>query len=164
MHAFFMACETCHIRPEKDAAFRLVWYDKTSGKYISKIDLSRFLANTLYKLIPLNLDGTRVYDSDPMKKNVTDFKSTVWQMAPAEKRAALDMVHRPMTEIKATVRCEECHTSDRNRAYLPFQQIGFSQRRANQLAENEVVGMLNKYQMFYIPDLLKPKHGGENGN
>lgn len=164
MHAFFMACETCHIRPESGAQFRFVWYDKTTGKEKDEIDLNHFLAYTPYKLMPLNRDGTKVYDSDQIIEYVVQFKSTVREMHPEEKRAALKVVHKPVTEIKHIVRCEQCHTADSHTAYLPFRQIGYPQRRAEQLAGNEVVGMINNYKKFYMPNLLIPKEGVQNGN
>jgi mono/diheme cytochrome c family protein len=164
MHAYFMACETCHIKVENTMTTKFVWYEKTTGKQKDKIDLSTYLKDTPYKLMPLAADGGKLYDNDQMVKYVDEFKSQVNNMAPSAKSAAMKVIHRPMTELKNAVNCENCHTPDRAKAYLPFEKIGYPERRANQLVGNEVVGMVNKYKEFYIPNFLKPAEGTESEN
>lgn len=162
MHSFFMACETCHIRSESRSETRFIWYNKTTGEESEKIDLSLFLGNTPFKLMPVKKDRTRFYDSEQMRKYVAKFKSKLGEMIPSEKSAALEVVHRPMNPVKDAVKCDECHKSDRDGAYLPFERIGYPERRTNQLVGNEVVGMIDKYKKFYIPNLLIPKEAAES--
>jgi hypothetical protein len=157
MHAFFMACETCHIRSESRMKTRFVWYEKITGRERERIDLSRFLGNTPYKIMPVKRDGTKLYGTEKMNKYVDQFKSNVKKMIPSEKKAALEIVHKPMTKVENAVKCEECHKSERNTTYLPFKQIGYPERRVDQLVGNEVVGMIGKYKEFYLPNFLKPK-------
>jgi len=166
MHAFFMGCETCHIRTEDKMETRYIWYNKTTGEEKDTIELDSYLADTPYKLLPVKAGGedVRLYDSEQMEKYVAEFKDNVAKMNPAAKSAALKVLHRPMTEVEKTVKCEECHTSNRAEAYLPFEQIGYPARRANQLVGNEVVGMIDKYKKFYLPDFLKPKEEAESEN
>lgn len=159
MHAFFMACETCHIRTDKNGV-KYVWYNKTTGEEKDKIDLSQYLGDTPYKLMPLSKDG-KLYDTAQMKTYVTEFKDKVGAMIPAAKSAALKVIHRPMSEVKDSVKCEDCHTANREAAYLPFEEIGYPERRAAQLVGNEVVGMIDKYKKFYLPEFLTPNEGEE---
>lgn len=155
MHAFFMGCETCHIRTDKrDTKF--VWYNKTTGEEKDSIDLSLFLGDTPYKLMPKTNSGASLYASSQMLKYVDEFKKNVGSMIPSAKSASMKVIHRPMAELKETVKCEECHTSNRAAGYLPFAKIGYPERRTDQLVGNEVVGMIDKYKRFYIPDFLKP--------
>jgi len=164
MHAYFMACETCHIKAESKADTKFVWYEKATGKEKDRIDLASYLKDTPYKLMPLKNSGERFYDNEQMKKYVGEFKAQVNNMAPSAKSASLKVIHRPMTELKDTVNCEDCHTSDSYKAYLPFAKIGYPERRANQLVGNEVVGMVDKYKEFFIPNFLKPAEGQESEN
>lgn len=157
MHAFFMACETCHIRSKSGMETKFVWYDKTTGEETEKINLNHFLGNTPYKLMPVGKDGTRLYDSERMVKYVAEFKSKAGKMMPSEKGEALEVIHETRAEINDSVKCGECHKSDRAAGYLPFEQIGYPERRTNQLVGNEVVGMIGKYKNFYLPGFLIPK-------
>jgi DNA-directed RNA polymerase subunit M/transcription elongation factor TFIIS len=164
MHSFFMACETCHLRYEEKSTAKFIWYNKSNGEKREQINLDTFLGNTPYKLMPVNHDGTSAYDNVSMVKYVDAFKSNVTKMTSSEKRAALKKIHEPMTAIKESVTCIDCHQSDRKAAYLPFERIGYPERRADQLFENEVVGMLYKYKKFYLPDLLAPKEESASEN
>jgi hypothetical protein len=166
MHAFFMACETCHIRSENKLDTKFVWYDKRTGEEKETIDLSLYLGDTPYKLMPTSISGPehRFYDTEQMKKYVTEFKSKVGEMIPSAKSASLKIIHRPMSELEKTVKCDDCHKSDYQTAYLPFRKIGYPDRRMNQLVGNEVVGMIDKYKKFYLPDFLIPKEETESEN
>jgi len=164
MHTFFMACETCHIRSEFKMDTRYIWYEKTTGKEVKDIDLSKYLGDTPYKLMPLKTGGgeIRLYDTKQMKKYVAEFKKIVGTMMPSAKSASLKVLHRPITELKDAVKCEECHNANRKEAYLPFDDIGYPDRRVDQLVGNEVVGMINKYKKFYLPDFLTPNEESES--
>ncbi|PLX71684.1 MAG: cytochrome C [Denitrovibrio sp.] len=164
MHAFFMGCETCHIRTEDKINTKFIWYNKTDGAEAKDIDLTQYLGDTPYKLMPVKRSGEdkSLYDTAQMRKYVAGFKENVADMIPSAKSASMKVIHRPMTELKETVKCEECHTSNRAAGYLPFKDIGYPERRMNQLVGNEVVGMIDKYKRFYIPDFLTPNEEAES--
>jgi len=158
MHAYFMACETCHIKSETPGDHRYVWYNKVTGDEKSSIDTGFFLEDTPYKLMPLNRGGEepRVFDTKAMVKYVGEFKSKVGEMVPAAKSASLKVIHRPMSSLENSVKCNECHNSNINEAYLPLREIGYNDRRMAQIVGNEVAGMIDRYKEFYIPSFLKP--------
>jgi hypothetical protein len=164
MHTFFMGCETCHMVSNDHKQF--AWYDKTSGEKFDKIEITNYLGDTQFKLIPVDPANKKgwVYATDQMEKYVSEFKNSVGSMMPSAKSAALKVIHRPMTEVKDTLKCEGCHTADRSLAYVPFEEVGYPPRRVNQLVGNEVVGMIEKYKKFYMPDFLIPKEGSESEN
>lgn len=158
MHAYFMACETCHVKSETPSDHKYVWYDKVTGDEKPSIDPGFFLEDTPYKLMPLKRGGSepRVFDAEPMKKYVSEFKSKVGEMVPAAKSASLKVIHRPMTKLEDSVKCNECHNPNVNEAYLPLREIGYTDRRMAQIVGNEVAGMIDRYKEFYIPNFLKP--------
>lgn len=166
MHAFFMGCETCHIRTDEGMNTKFVWYNKTTGEQQDQIELDVYLGDTPYKLLPIadQESDNRLYDTDQMKKYVDEFRANVGNMLPSAKSAALKVLHRPMTELEKTVKCENCHTQDRASAYLPFGEIGYPERRINHLLGHEVVGMIDKYKKFYLPGFLIPKGDNESEN
>ncbi len=158
MHAYFMACETCHIKSETPGDHRYVWYNKVTGDEKSSIDTGFFLEDTPYKLMPLNRGGEepRIFDTKAMVKYVGEFKNKVGEMVPAAKSASLKVIHRPMSSLENSVKCNECHNSNINEAYLPLREIGYNDRRMAQIVGNEVAGMIDRYKEFYIPSFLKP--------
>lgn len=161
-----MACETCHIKTGEGVETKFVWYDKQSGEQKDTIGLNVYLGDTPYKLLPLKkgVEDGRIYDTDPMIKYVAEFRANVTNMLPSAKSASLKVIHRPMSELKDVVRCDDCHTKDRATAYLPYKEIGYPDRRVDQLIGNEVVGMIEKYKKFYLPDFLIPKEETESEN
>lgn len=161
MHAFFMACETCHIRLEEEVQGTFIWYDKTTGHEKKNINLNYFLGNTPYKLMPVKNGGARVYDTEKMINYVKQFKSKVPSLGPNQRTIALKVVHRPVTDVDASIECKECHTFNLHAAYLTFEHLGYPKRRADQLVRNEVVGMLQNYNTFYLPGVLKPDSEGQ---
>ncbi|MCD8567453.1 MAG: cytochrome C, partial [Geovibrio sp.] len=72
------------------------------------------------------------------------------------KSASLKVIHRPMTKLEDSVKCNECHNPNVNEAYLPLREIGYTDRRMAQIVGNEVAGMIDRYKEFYIPNFLKP--------
>jgi hypothetical protein len=157
MHAFFMGCETCHIKPGTQGEFKYVWYDKNTGEEFEKIDTGFFLEDSPYKLVPRNKSGeAKVFDTPAVTKYVGEFKKTVANSAPAAKSAALKVIHRPMNKLEDSVKCNECHTPNLAEAYLPYKQIGYTDRRLAQIIGNEVSGMIDNYKEFFLPNFLRP--------
>lgn len=157
MHAFFMGCETCHITPSSPSGFKYVWYDKNTGEEFEKIDTGFFLDDTPYKLIPRNRSGeANVFDTPAVTKYVDEFKNSVSNAAPAAKSAALRVIHRPMNKLEDSVKCNDCHTPNLSEAYLPYKEIGYTERRLAQIVGNEVSGMIDNYKEFFLPNFLRP--------
>ena len=49
--------------------------------------------------------------------------------------------------------CSRCHTSE-EKSYLPFKQLGFSERRISDITNLNIIGLVEKYKTFYMPKLL----------
>jgi hypothetical protein len=50
--------------------------------------------------------------------------------------------------------CSRCHT-DENRSYIPFRKLGFSDQRMRDLTSLNIIGLVEKYREFYMPNLLR---------
>jgi hypothetical protein len=50
--------------------------------------------------------------------------------------------------------CDGCHNNEKQ--YIPFAELGYPPRRVEELTETAVVGMINKYKEFWIPNILTP--------
>jgi len=157
MHAFFLACETCHIKVEKPEDRRFVWYNKVTGEVLDNIDIKSYLGNTVYKLLVLKKEGKEYlpYATSQMKKYILEFNKNVANMSSSAKSAGLKVIHRPMSE--KSVQCDLCHTTNVKEAYIPLEKVGYPQNRISIILGNEVVGMIKKYEKFYFPGFLKPE-------
>jgi len=156
MHAFFLACETCHINIENAEDKKFVWYNKVTGEQQNRIQIDSYLGDTLDKLLVLRKEGDTFipYSTPQMKKYISEFNSNVASMSPSAKSAGLKIIHRPMSE--KPVQCDSCHTTSINEAYIPLEEVGYPEHRIARILGNEVVGMIEKYEKFYIPGFLKP--------
>lgn len=163
MHAFYLACETCHIRPEeKENSWQFRWYDKASGKMISNppglntIDESMY-GNYSAKIAPgiVNEENKFSFLNGEDEINfVEKYLSEERRLNDTQKSKMKKIIHRKVNE--EPLLCDGCHTADK-RPYLPFSTLGYPNRRLYELTSTDVVGMIKKYQQFYIPNLL---HGG----
>jgi hypothetical protein len=55
------------------------------------------------------------------------------------------------------VTCKECH---RLQGYLPLAAIGYSRSRMDQLAQLEVIKLIDEYTKFYLPAMFDPDAAG----
>ncbi|MDK2792886.1 MAG: hypothetical protein PWQ25_1749 [Deferribacteres bacterium] len=153
MHSDFFACETCHVRVDNK---KFIWYNKTTGKEVDNFEISVFLNNIPQKLIPLlEVDGKfERLDSDSKRNFVDEFRKMLPTLSPDKKSQGLKIIHKNVS--KNPVKCDECHAPSLSQSYLPLLEIGYKERRVNQILSNEVVGMVEKYKEFYIPNFLMP--------
>jgi len=168
MHAFYIACETCHIntiaKPEQ-AAWAFRWYDKKSGQVIANPpglvspDLEKY-GNYGAKIAPGTLadNGTfHLINSDEEKTFIDKYLKTKDSMDSTEQARMKRVIHNKVSE--KPLLCENCHTAEKS--YLPFAQLGYPPRRIDRLENTAVVGMINKYRNFYLPRFFE-LHGEED--
>jgi hypothetical protein len=52
-----------------------------------------------------------------------------------------------------SIQCQECHTKDK--PFLPYEKIGYSQRRIGYLCSDEISRMIREHELFVTPTPLK---------
>ena len=167
MHAFYVACETCHIQPKEDSSQKWVfrWYDKSEGNVISNppgltSDDKSMYGNYGAKIAPGRLlsDGTfKFLNGEKERAFVEKYLKEKDLLASTQQSKMKKVIHRNINE--EPLMCDGCHTPDKEKAYLPFVQLGYPKRRMQDLTSTEVVGMIEKYQEFYMPKFLMPGEG-----
>ncbi len=172
MHAFYTACQTCHIRAEGESqrlAFR--WSDKQTGEQtvnpiaLVKIeDLQAMGDQNSYpaygdygaKIAPGRvMENTFSFEkvSDEKAKAVMDRYITQEKTLTTQQKSQMnEFLHKRIT--KTPVACDECHNS--TEPYIPFAELGYPPRRVDELTDSSVVGMIEKYKEFFIPDFISP--------
>ncbi len=170
MHAFYVACETCHIRPEDNeqkVIFR--WYDKKTGKRtdnpadLVEIEQAyRHIKGASYptygnygaKIAPGIIEGDsfRFLHNDEDKAFVERYLKEEKLLSQKQKSQMKKLMHAGIN--KKPIECNQCHQE--KSPYIPFAALGYPPRRVDELTNTSVVGMIDKYKEFYIPNFLTP--------
>ena len=179
MHAFFLACETCHIQLAGGFprwSFR--WYDKETGESvvtppalleiedIHRQGLERVkyptYGNYGAKIAPDTGDrgpSSTIYaaESVALARRYIEGNADFSQ----EQRSQLELIFHRMLS-KQAVQCQQCHRQ--SEPYLPFAELGYPPRRIEDLTHAAVVGMVEKYQKFFLPGIVTSQEqpGAEN--
>ncbi len=168
MHTIFMACETCHFKydPKEASKFGFRWYDGTTDiqasqrhygtKYdpVSGVVLMESEA-TLFKITPFLRRGGKYYMINMRQDNPWAQKMLVnrdHKFTPQEQAKLKTSIHASI-ETKGR-ECGECHAVD---SVITFRKLGFDAERVRDLTGLNIVGMVEKYQKFYIPDIFKQR-------
>lgn len=169
MHTFYLACETCHASPGEGAppwTFR--WHDKKTGMAVAsppeilKIeDTQRDLEKTrkypVYgdygaKIAPVSNaagDPIMMHGAEDIKE-VDRYLANRVGASAGEKKEKLESFHKKVS--KEAVRCQNCHRKDRS--YIPFAALGYPPTRVMELENNPVIGILQNYDQFHLPNLV----------
>ncbi|MBW2255541.1 MAG: hypothetical protein JRI25_13205 [Deltaproteobacteria bacterium] len=160
MHSHFLGCETCHVRLEGDQKTGVFgWYDRETGEIIDPPLVDAKLVESTAKIIPFErVSGElRRVDSEPRIAAAKDFLSRRDALTEDQKTLEMDALHEILTEVP--YQCDDCHQTDR--PLLPYEALGYPQRRIDSLRSNEVVGIFDRYRKFYLPGLLEPPEDPE---
>ncbi|MBI5789178.1 MAG: hypothetical protein HZA78_10025 [Candidatus Schekmanbacteria bacterium] len=167
MHTVFCACETCHFRfdPKEKGKYGFRWYDGSEAiqasqrHYGTNYDAATgrvLMENTLvnFKITPFLMWEGKYYmvnlrQDAPEAKEYLSKKGTY---SPEEQAAIKTKIHASI-ETKGR-ECSECHSVN---TVIPFKKLGFDDERVKDLTGLNIVGMVDKYQKFYIPDIFKQK-------
>ena len=170
MHAFYTACETCHIRPQQGGpglAFR--WYDKKTGEMtvnpLALIEIEKAYTHesaTKYptygnygaKIAPGKLeDGSFSFIKSENDNNFVErYIAEEANLSSQQKSQMKRIIHKQIN--KKPIECNNCHQE--KAPYIPFAELGYPPRRVEELINTSVVGMIDKYKEFYIPNFLTP--------
>ncbi len=174
MHAFYTACETCHIRPEKgDEELVFRWYDKETGELtVNPSELveieqtyahpeeTSYLAYGNYgaKIAPgmIENDIFSFLRSEKDKVFIERYIKEQDRLSLQQKSQMKKVIHKGVNE--EPIECNQCHQE--KDPYISFARLGYPPRRVDELTNTSVVGMIDKYKEFYIPNFLTP--GGDD--
>jgi hypothetical protein len=176
MHAFYTACQTCHIQAKDSSekyAFR--WYDTKTGEQTvnppALVEIEQKFAhgtadyypvygNYAAKIAPgIFDDNVFTFTKGTSKELVDTYIKREKQLSTQKKSQMIEFIHNSIS--KQPVVCTQCHNNDD--PYLPFAELGYPPRRIEELTNSEVVGMIEKYKEFFLPDFVSPVSGMFDG-
>ncbi len=153
-HTFFMACEVCHLPPDKEGRVVFKWLDNDTGEEVGKLEGEAGIYGA--KIIPIEIiDGMeRRLDELGDEEFVEQYLAQRGKLDADQEAAAKIRLHKDIAE--KPIGCDACHTNTEE-PYLPYSALGYTRSRLNELTGADVVGMLKKYEDFHMPSLLRPK-------
>lgn len=165
MHTQFIGCTTCHVDDKKipESALQLRWLNfsgiAVKGKpfgtqvdpdtgfllatddYYSKIVPYQNI-NGQAKLVEITLDDPEANEFIKIKDKLTDH----------DREGIKKTFHRNIMPKGRF--CTRCHT-DEAKSYIPFRELGFSERRIRDVTNLNIIGLVQKYKDFYMPSLMR---------
>ncbi|MEJ2154551.1 MAG: hypothetical protein P8X96_04400 [Desulfobacteraceae bacterium] len=162
IHTQFLVCETCHIQERPGLHIVHKWYsphtDNPQGPFygtdyfpetgllvkgdggLTKI-APYYKAGIADKLIP----AIQMQDA-PLAR---DYMKVRDRLSPEQREGVKNKFHE---NIKPKgYQCNVCHSEQ---SLLDFKQLGFSDTRIDNLLKLDMVGMLENYDQFYLPELF----------
>ena len=150
-HAFFMACEVCHVRSKDGQRFTYKWIkaDNTGELKLLNGKPGRYGA----LIVPFMKDNNKLKRidriiSDKVTENYLKLRDTLTADQAAEIKFK---IHKKVSA--KPVFCDECHRKD---GYLNFNKLLYRPDRVNVLTSTEVAGVIKKYKKFYFPTMFDP--------
>jgi hypothetical protein len=155
MHAFFVGCETCHVKlgdSNKTGVFK--WYDRTTGEIVASPVKRGSPGSFKAKIIPFEKSGGAIQrvDSEERINFSLEYKQNEKTLSEGQKSRAKKLIHQIVS--KQPYICEDCHQKER--PLLPLENIGYPRERIDSITSTEVVGMIKNYTKFYMPKMLLP--------
>lgn len=171
MHTQYIGCVTCHSDPDKadENEIKLRWLnfsgikvtgppfgtdiDPDSGELVKTDDYySRIVAYRINgdqeTIMEITADHPEMVEYEKIKDSFTD----------RDREAFKKRFHK---NIMSKGRfCSRCHTNEAE-SFIPFRELGFSDRRIQDLTNLNIIGLVEKYKDFYMPDLLRSQKPGD---
>jgi len=164
MHTQFIGCMTCHTDekkfPEKD--YRFEWLN-FSGIQVKGVPFGTSLNPDTGQLIETDdyyskivvytkgAEGENLMEMTEDMAEVQEFRAVRDQLSDRDRESIKKRFHKPVKDKGR--HCGKCHTAEK-KSYLPFRQLGFSDQRIGDLTNLNIIGLIEKYDEFYMPDLL----------
>ena len=162
LHTQFFVCETCHIKDKPETRIVYKWYNPLDpnppGPFYGtsydpdtgSLSLGKDLISKIAPYFKSEKDGkvwSAIQSQDaPIAR---DFVKVRDRLSPEQREGIKNKFHE---NIKAKGHeCNQCHTEN---SILDYEQLGFVENRAENLKKLVVVGMIQKYESWYLPELL----------
>ncbi|MES0326590.1 MAG: hypothetical protein ABUK13_00220 [Gammaproteobacteria bacterium] len=164
MHTQFIGCMTCHTDPRKipEENYQYQWLnysgiEVTGAPFGTDVNPETgYLVDTddyYSKIVIYNKEVTTdaLIEMTESNKDVIEFLAIKDQLSDQDKDAVKKQFHKQiMTKGRF---CSRCHTKE-EKSFVPFKKLGFSERRILDVTNLNIVGIVEKYKAFYMPNLF----------
>lgn len=172
MHTQFVACMTCHTDDRKipENQLTLRWFNysgiKVNGKpfgtdYDQKTGLLLATDDYYSKIVPftkLNGQDTllEITEDAPEAQEFLKLRNQLSNQDMAAMKKSFHSLVNPLGRF-----CTRCHAGEQE-SLLPFRELGFSDKRIGALTSVNIVGIVQKYKEFYLPQIFLDESNKEH--
>jgi hypothetical protein len=170
MHTQYLVCETCHIKERPGTKIVYKWYspleDNPRGPFFGtgyNSEKNTLITGDPYSKIAPFFEADLSGQASSVKADnllsaiqmqdapvALDFMKVRDKLSPEQRDGVKSKFHQ---NIKPKgYDCKTCHTG---KSILDFKKLGFSEKRTSDLTTLEIVGVITKYEEFYLPEILK---------
>ncbi len=167
MHTQFVGCMTCHTDPKKkpEEAYTFRWLNYSGidvqgppfGTAVNPKTGYLIETDDYYSKIVIysDQDGEEeLLEITEENVDAREFLEHKDNLSDRDKQAIKKSFH---TLVMPKGRfCTRCHT-DEEKSYIPFRSLGFSDQRIENVTNLNIVGIVEKYREFYMPNLFNEK-------
>lgn len=162
MHVGFMGCEVCHLKKQSYDGIRFRWQDSENA-FFSGAPFGTLFNPQLSQTSPSGHFISRIAAfaiSNGHRQSMANSQDRADAMAyqrlrntltNKEQAERLKFFHRDTAKKEISVACEKCHSGD---SILDYAQLGFEEKKARQLVNLNLKGLVTKYETFYLPKLF----------
>jgi hypothetical protein len=162
LHTQFFVCETCHIKQKAGTTVVYKWYnpldnnpqgpfygtsyDPETGSLSKGKDLIARIAPFFKAQTTDNLMSATLVQDAPLARDYMKVRNS---LSPEQREGVKNKFHekiKPQGHV-----CKTCHIE---KSLLDLKGLGFAANRIENLKKLDVVGMLSKYDKFYMPELF----------
>ena len=165
MHTQFIGCMTCHVDEKKlsNVALDFDWLnfsgikvtgqpfgtdvDPDTGSLITTDDYySKIVAYTQY-------GGDRtLLEITEDRLEVQEFVEIREKLSEQDSEAVKKKFHKLIADKGH--KCTRCHVEE-EKSFLPLRKLGFSESRIDSVTNLNIVGIIQKYKEFYMPNMFR---------
>ncbi|MCK5287209.1 MAG: hypothetical protein KAJ59_05305, partial [Thermodesulfovibrionia bacterium] len=132
MHAFFINCQTCHIKleeSEKTGVFK--WYDRTTGEIVDSPVKTSKPGTYKAKIVPFEYKNGELVRLDSQERTdfAREYKEKEKTLTEAQRSKAKKLIHNIVGKNPHI--CEDCHQKES--PLLPLQELGYPKERADSI-------------------------------
>jgi hypothetical protein len=162
IHTQFFVCETCHVKEKPGATIVYQWYspleDYPQGPfYGTRYDPETGFVSPgkdqIARIAPyFKPEGTDRLQLAVQVQDIPlarDFMKVRDKLSPEQREGIKNKFHENIKPVGHG--CRTCHIEE---SLLDFEKLGFSEIRTSNLKKLNVVGMIAKYERFYLPELF----------
>ena len=160
MHTEFFVCETCHLKNDDQNKVVYKWYSplekEPKGPFIGMdynpvTGMLQTIDDHVSKIAPFikngnTLDATIQLQDNPMAK---DFINVRDRLTPEQREGFTKKFHASIKPVGHA--CTKCHSTQ---SIINFKELGFSEKRKNDLEQLSITGIITKYNEFFLPDFF----------
>ena len=163
MHTNYLTCAACHLKENKGETVIYKWYSPIEKHpkgpffgtaYNPETGNLEMADDKFSKIAPFYEKNGQlvpvVYMQDVALAK--DFVMIRDQLTPGQRKDRTRRFHEDIRPKEEELTCRSCHSS---MGILDFKALGFSPKRTVDIEELNIVGIITKYDEFYLPDLFK---------